>query len=228
MIYILGRSGSGKDTFGKFLQETRGLKPVVSYTNRPKRINEEDGREHHFLEGREIQFDYPDNDYNQIARVYDAKGNLESIIPDVIATTQIRYTYFATKNALDSADYYIIDPEGLAEVMMNKAVRGYDLSIDYIVEIYSDEDTALEHILDRNEDKKLARKIFESRREAEDSRFRTFVYLTHLFYHHPDLHHLLDGHYFFIENDYTDFADNHNVQEFLKVYDEHSSNPGKD
>lgn len=48
---LMGKSGSGKDTVFKHLMEDRtlNLKPFVGYTTRPKRINETEGIEYHFI-----------------------------------------------------------------------------------------------------------------------------------------------------------------------------------
>lgn len=54
---IMGKSGSGKDTVFKELIEDNGLKllPVVTYTTRPKRDNETDGVEYHFVNEKDIE-----------------------------------------------------------------------------------------------------------------------------------------------------------------------------
>ena len=48
----MGKSSSGKDTIFKDLlkEEKLNLKPVVSYTTRPMRINEVEGREYYFID----------------------------------------------------------------------------------------------------------------------------------------------------------------------------------
>lgn len=48
---LMGKSSSGKDTiFSDLIKDkTLGLNPVISYTTRPMRINEVDGREYHFI-----------------------------------------------------------------------------------------------------------------------------------------------------------------------------------
>ena len=82
-ILICGRSGSGKDTFAKLLKSF-GLKDVCSYTTRPRRDGE--GDTHTFITEKEVK-NYPNK----------------------IAVTEINgYTYFATKEQLEEADYYII------------------------------------------------------------------------------------------------------------------------
>ena len=49
---LMGKSSSGKDTIFKELNEDKelNLKPIVSYTTRPKRINESDGVEYFFID----------------------------------------------------------------------------------------------------------------------------------------------------------------------------------
>ena len=46
---LMGKSSSGKDTIFKNLINEEALKPIVSYTTRPMRINEVEGREYHFI-----------------------------------------------------------------------------------------------------------------------------------------------------------------------------------
>lgn len=53
---IMGKSSCGKDTIFKLLNEenTEGLKEVVIYTTRPKRDNETEGLEYHFINEEEL------------------------------------------------------------------------------------------------------------------------------------------------------------------------------
>lgn len=51
LFCIIGKSGSGKDTvFARILQKNKSLIPVVTYTTRPIRTNETDGKEYHFVD----------------------------------------------------------------------------------------------------------------------------------------------------------------------------------
>lgn len=54
---IMGKSSSGKDTIYSRLKEDviLGLKPVVIYTTRPRRIGEENGREYFFSDDVQLQ-----------------------------------------------------------------------------------------------------------------------------------------------------------------------------
>lgn len=50
LTIIFGLSGSGKSTLAEYLQRFYGYKKVVTYTTRPKRPNEVDGVDYHFVE----------------------------------------------------------------------------------------------------------------------------------------------------------------------------------
>lgn len=53
---LMGKSSSGKDTIFKEINEDKdlNLKPIVSYTTRPKRINETNGVEYFFINKEEL------------------------------------------------------------------------------------------------------------------------------------------------------------------------------
>ena len=56
-IYVLiGKSGSGKDSFFEGLIEdtSLNLKKIIGYTTRPKRVHEENGREYFFIDEKEL------------------------------------------------------------------------------------------------------------------------------------------------------------------------------
>lgn len=48
-IILTGKSGSGKTTVGRILEEKYGLKKIVTYTTRPMREGEVDGVDYHFV-----------------------------------------------------------------------------------------------------------------------------------------------------------------------------------
>lgn len=56
LFCLMGKSGSGKDTVFKRLLNEPGLSlsPVVTYTTRPRRDNEKDGVEYHFITHRDV------------------------------------------------------------------------------------------------------------------------------------------------------------------------------
>ena len=51
MVYLMGKSSTGKDTVYRLLQWPEGrLQRVVPYTTRPIRLGEEEGKEYHFTD----------------------------------------------------------------------------------------------------------------------------------------------------------------------------------
>ncbi len=92
---IMGKSSSGKDSLYSELISTLGLTPLVIYTTRPMRENEEEGREYHFVD--KAVFEQMKADGKVIeSRTYDTKHG--------------EWTYFtADENIdLDSRSYLVI------------------------------------------------------------------------------------------------------------------------
>ncbi len=54
---LMGKSSCGKDTIFKELinESDLALKPIVLYTTRPKRVNEIDGVEYHFINAKQLK-----------------------------------------------------------------------------------------------------------------------------------------------------------------------------
>lgn len=87
----MGASGSGKNTVANALNKMYGLKVLDSYTTRPPRYEGEKG--HIFISGQE---------FDKIPK------------SDMIAYTEYNGNkYCATKQQLEEADIYIIDPAGV-------------------------------------------------------------------------------------------------------------------
>lgn len=106
VILLIGESGSGKNTVQDILEQQYGLKPLLSYTTRPKRNKEENT--HTFVS---------DTEFNHI---YDAE--------QVIAfTTYNDYRYCATSRQIAESDVYIIDMNGWYSLTEKK----HDGKIDF-------------------------------------------------------------------------------------------------
>ena len=143
MILIAGRTGSGKNTYADILKE-KGYKEVISYTTRPKRYETEDT--HIFISNEEAD-----------------------IIEDKVASTTINdYKYFATKKQIQDADYYIIDPIGIAELTENCPDTEF-----LIIYIDADKETRYNRALSRGNSEKEA-DIFNKRDASEDKEFTEF------------------------------------------------------
>ncbi len=150
---ILGESGSGKDTLVEYtLKEFKlDLRPVVSYTDRPIRQGEQNGKEHVFLSKEEMtEF-------------------LNSNKKDIAAYTQIGesgYRYCAMISVIDRSDIYIIDPNGLKEFKERTGDR-YNIVSIYI-------DCPLKERRKRTEGRGDAVSKFEARVAAESNQFAKF------------------------------------------------------
>lgn len=66
---LMGKSSSGKDTIFKELKEDKDLrlKPIVSYTTRPKRTNETNGVEYYFIDEKLLE------EYKQMGKVIEQR-----------------------------------------------------------------------------------------------------------------------------------------------------------
>lgn len=150
---ILGESGSGKDTLVEYtLKEFKlDLKPVLSYTDRPIRQGEQNGKEHVFLSKDEMtEF-------------------LKSNKKDIAAYTQIGetgYRYCAMTSVIDRSDIYIIDPNGLKEFKERTGDR-YNIISIYI-------DCPLKERRKRAEKRGDGVAKFEARVAAESNQFAKF------------------------------------------------------
>ena len=92
LLCLMGRSASGKDTLANMLCERVGLRQVISYTTRERRVNE--GDTHIFIS---------DKEYNEL----EDSGQ-------IAAFTQIgQYKYCCTIQQLYENDIYAIDPIGV-------------------------------------------------------------------------------------------------------------------
>ena len=110
IVLIVGESGSGKSTICDELTKRYDLKQVKSYTTRPRRSEDEDG--HTFIS---------DEEFNKLENI-------------------CAYTYFdnhhycATREQVDNADLYIIDPYGIGYFMSKYDGR----KIPMVVYIHTD------------------------------------------------------------------------------------------
>lgn len=168
---ILGRSGSGKDTLREILERNYGWKFVKSYTTRTRRPNE--SGTHTFISYQE---------YLEI------KDNCE-----IIAETSIdnggryRDIYFATYDQFEASDAYIIDVDGMNQIIEK---YGYENLLVVYIKPKSYEDCK-QHAVSRNK----SIESFEIRRKDEDTKFSVFeqrLNRNELPFRHVE-----------IENDYT-------------------------
>lgn len=125
-----------------------GLKPVVSYTTRGMRENETDGVEHYFITP-EV-----------------AKEKMET--EHILAYTKIgENEYFATVEAINDSNLYIIDPKGIKYLKEN--FRNIRTKVIYIM---TDNELRMERA--RKRDNKDFIKSFEKRNAEENEQFTQF------------------------------------------------------
>lgn len=97
IYYIMGKSSSGKDTiFKKLYEECPGTKMLITYTTRPIRDWEKDGREYHFVNEEAIE------SYRKQGKVIEMR---------TYNTVQGRWTYATIDDGalnLESRNYLLI------------------------------------------------------------------------------------------------------------------------
>lgn len=93
LILLVGKSGSGKTTLANELEKRCGLKQLRSYTTRKPRYQGETG--HIFLSEKEFD-------------------GLEGIVAKTVFDGN---RYAATKEQVDHADIYVIDVQGVKELL---------------------------------------------------------------------------------------------------------------
>ncbi len=96
IIAVIGKTSSGKDTLAKILHEKYEYPFMVSYTTRPKRDYETNGKEHYFVtedEAKELTCGYT----------------------NCLALTEIDNNHYFTlpSQVMDNDYIYIIDPSGV-------------------------------------------------------------------------------------------------------------------
>lgn len=106
VILLIGESGSGKNTVQDNLERQYGLKPLLSYTTRPKRTPDENT--HTFINIDEFE---KINKTEKIVAFTNFDNNL----------------YCATEKQLEESDVYIVDVKGLMWLLNMKFEKAIDI-----------------------------------------------------------------------------------------------------
>lgn len=159
IICIMGETASGKDSIAKYISKNFGINQVVSYTTRPKRDSEEDGREHFFISKEEMA----DIKKNQHMFAY-------TCIQDKTKTDVDGYEYCTTIEQLkDDVFIYVIDPNGVNYMKTDPEImKNLELLVLYIYVPY-------EVRRERAQKSRSDFDKFETRCKQEEAQFREMV-----------------------------------------------------
>lgn len=146
MIYlIVGRTASGKDHIVKLLKK-KGLSYVKSYATREPRTPDED------------------------THIFISKEESPAYEKDKVAKTVIGDTeYFATRQQVENADVYVIDPKAI-DILVNNMPD----QVFHLIYIMADPMQRKIHAIQRETNKILAEQKFDERNIAEDEQFYQF------------------------------------------------------
>lgn len=168
-FFIVGETCSGKDSIVNALCEQLNLRPVVSYTNRPKRETETEGVEHYFRSKKEFRKIKKDKK-NIIAytKIYQPKNKFDDICHKVFPFFYKNdgYEYLATKDELEKSDLYVIDPNGIN--YLTKRHPEIDFAIIYI---HADMETRINRSINNRSENV---EIFMERCRNESDQFARF------------------------------------------------------
>jgi len=152
IIFIVGKSRSGKDTIAKILKKEYDYEPIVSYTTRPMRANETNGVEHNFISEERMQ--KIKDDGKMIAYTKNDKTG---------------YEYCATTTDLKSDKFYtyIINPEGFRYFLANNDISDIFYYVIFV-------DCSEESLFERGKERKEKEEVFKKRIESEREEFDYF------------------------------------------------------
>lgn len=153
MYLIVGRSGSGKDHIAKELIKQSGgrLQAVTSYTTRPQRSPDENT--HIFIDIADAEL------------IPEEEKMLKGVIGE--------YEYFVTPDMLQNKQIYVIEPNGLAELLSRNLPDMKYTIISVQAEAFKRKLAAE----GRGSDRTLEGKRFDDRTLAEQERFDIFEHL---------------------------------------------------
>ena len=106
MIVICGRTCAGKDTLGKWLEERHGFEKVISYTTRPPREGEVDGKDYYFITSVTFDKMRSNGDFAETTDYKQENGDIWSYGTHVNSYRDIK-----------KKEYVILNPEGIYQLV---------------------------------------------------------------------------------------------------------------
>ena len=161
MVILTGKSGAGKTTVAKLLEEEHGFKRAVTCTTRPPREGEIDGVDYHFLS--QEQFDEMEE-----------KGMFAES-----AHTGL-YSYGSLKESyLEDDSVIVLDPDGVRHVQECRDKEGYRVLTVYLG---GDNKLLKNRLIKRGDDsEKVSKRLAE-----DDARFEGIEELCDLQFHQTE------------------------------------------
>lgn len=145
---FIGRTCSGKSSIAKAVSEKLGLRVVKSYTTRPPRNNEKNGESDHYF--------ISEDEFGMLGSMY-----------GFVAETEINNVKYATTyEELERSDIYVIDPNGV-DNLMRICGNDFELLTIYIRVPYK---IAEERYVHRGGTKK----DFKDRYDSENNQFKEY------------------------------------------------------
>ena len=132
LFYLMGKSASGKDTIYRELQRRLALRPLILHTTRPRRADEQDGREYYFIGQKELE---------------DLRRSNSLIEERTYHTKEGDWTYCTVKNAVDPAAGSCLGIGTLESYRKLRACFGAETVIPLYIEV--EDGIRLQRALDR-------------------------------------------------------------------------------
>lgn len=148
---------NGSSTMDETEKKKDILKPVVSYTTRPMRPTETNGKEHIFITEEDLKFTFDEREF--------------------AAYTEINgYKYFTTFQQLRECNAYIIDPIGINSLLFNKNAKSRKLEL-FVIYILTSTENRYNRYIKREDIHKTKEELsleFIQRDSAEERQFTLF------------------------------------------------------
>jgi guanylate kinase len=157
---ISAPSGSGKSTLvGRLLEEVSGLAFSISYTTRPRRPGERDGREYHFVDETRFDAMTAEDGFLEWAEVFGRRYGTGREV---------------TEKVLEQGRDLVLD----IDVQGARQIRDRGLGAVFVFLLPPDFRTLEARLRDRHSDSEaqVARRLAQAREEAEE--YRSYDYLV--------------------------------------------------
>jgi guanylate kinase len=165
IVILIGRSSTGKSTILNKLVEKYDYHNAISYTTRPMRQGEIDGRDYFFLHSNDL-FD----------TMFDASVMFEKT--EYLVNGEIwKYGIGAESFDYDKTNACIVNPHGLKQLLDNELLRDRII----VFEIVADTDTLIERYWERSDksDKSKIQLVDRLLKDAEDFSDENLCELEH-------------------------------------------------